>query len=146
MPTSAAGDFDPRFTVVDESTHVRHTSLGFSFTGKLRDPREGRKAGHERVRCFLSGPNEAQCLGMVHLNGRVGGTGRLRFAGDIGADERRLRITGGNRDFESVKGNVRMRGVDTGRTRFRFELRLPSPNPAPRSPPPPARGAARSGG
>ena len=116
-PASAA-----QFHVVDESPLVRHTSTGFSIAGKLRDPQSALKAGHERVRCFLSGPNQAECLGVVHLNGRVGGTGKLRFAGDIDADERRLRITGGKRDFEHVRGNVRVRGLSTERTRFRFYL------------------------
>ncbi len=87
------------------------------------------------MRCFLSGPNQAQCLGMVHLNGRVGGSGKLRFAGDVDGDEQRLRIIGGKRDFELAKGKIRLRGLGGERTRFRFELRpsLPSPTPAPRS-------------
>jgi hypothetical protein len=111
-----------QFHVVDESPFVHQTSTGFRTSGKLRDPETGRKAGHERTRCLFAGPAEAQCLGVVHLNGRVGGTGTLRFAGDLGADEQRMRITGGSRDFDEAKGKVRLRGLAGSRTRFRFLL------------------------
>jgi hypothetical protein len=125
LPASA-DSIDPRFHVVDESPFVHHTSTGFRTTGKLRDPQTGRKAGHERTRCLFAGPAEAQCLGVVHLNGRVGGTGKLRFAGDIGADEQRVRVTGGSGDFEAVRGKLTFRGLgEPDRTRFRFDLRRP---------------------
>jgi hypothetical protein len=124
LPASAA-----HFHLVDESPFVHHTATGFRTTGKLRDPRTGRKAGHERTRCLFSGPAEAQCLGVVHLNGRAGGTGKLRYSGDLGADEQRVRVTGGSGDFEAVRGKLTFRGLgDPDRTRFRFDLRATKVN------------------
>jgi hypothetical protein len=120
-PASAA-----QFHVVDESPFIHHTPTGFRTTGKVRDPQTNLKAGHERTRCLFSGPAAAQCYGVVHLNGRVGGTGKLRFAGDVGRDEQRVRVTGGSRDFEAARGKIRLRGLAGERTRFRFYLTPPA--------------------
>jgi hypothetical protein len=123
LAAPAGAEPEHHFTVADLDANLHQTSLGFRISGDVIDPRRGGKAGHERVRCYLSGPNEATCLGVVHLNGRVGGAGLIRFTGDIGSDDRRLHIKGGTRDFETARGKVTMRGLNTPKTRFRFYLR-----------------------
>ena len=87
-------------------------------TLKRPHPRDVR-VGRDRWQCRAKQhPYRLKCRLLVHLNGRIGGKGYIRAKGTFFHKDKYIRVVGGTRQFNGVRGKVFWNG-----TRVGFHLR-----------------------
>jgi hypothetical protein len=120
-PASAA--FDHHFRVIEKARYHRLASgNGFRFRGKLFAPRNRHnRVGRDHGRCRLR-HNVGRCRAVVHLNGKIGGSGDLKIRGQIRTHDNRLIVIGGSHDFNGVAGKVLLHNLNRRTTALRFAL------------------------
>jgi len=130
----AFASFDHRFTVAIGDPRIKAVGTDkYRAKARLLNPRDR----HERVgrlwgvRKALSGRKSYYRL-RFHLSGLIGGFGSIRVHGNFGGHDRRLRVVGGNHDFNGVVGHVDF--GDRGLAHFVLKRTFIEPHHAP--PPP----------
>src|SRR5262245_55484407 len=104
LPASAS--FDHHFRVIDKVISIHRISAEVErLRFALIDPRHPhQRVGRYRGRCKQIAQRKFRCRLVVHLNGDIGGFGKLQVRGVNGGDDRTLEIVGGNHDFRGVTG------------------------------------------
>ena len=104
LPASAS--FDHHFTVLEKQRfHVLPNEEVFTVRGQLFDPRNhDNKVGSDHGRCKIRPHGVLRCRGVMHLNGEIGGSGDIKYRGNVRRDDSRLNVTGGSGDFNGVAG------------------------------------------
>jgi len=125
LATSASA-FDPHFKVIArEKAGHRVGQTGFRFRERLLEPHNRSvRVGHDRVTCRQKRRHDVKCRALVHLNGRVGGRGDIRVAGDIDtrSGDNRLNVVGGTQQFNGVAGKVIVRKQNSKVNKLHFHL------------------------
>jgi hypothetical protein len=87
---------------------------------KLKDPHNRLvRVGRDRWQCRAKEhPYRLKCRLLVHLNGRIGGKGYIRAKGTFFHKDKYIRVIGGSRQFNGVRGKVFWNGIRVG-----FDLR-----------------------
>jgi hypothetical protein len=87
---------------------------------KLKDPHNRTiRVGRDRWQCRAKEhPYRLKCRALIHLNGRIGGKGYIRAKGTFFHKDKYIRVIGGTRQFNGVRGKVFWNG-----TRVGFHLR-----------------------
>jgi hypothetical protein len=126
LATPASASFDRHFAVIAKAQSGRFTGNKFRFKDKLVDPENrsdkvGRDWGWCKARATT---RRLRCRGLIRLNGKIGGFGKLRVRGNIGPDDNRLNVVGGTNDFNGVGGKMLIydQGRNGPRQRFHFDL------------------------
>jgi hypothetical protein len=97
---------------VGQNVFVRQDTL------KRPHPRDVR-VGRDRWQCRAKQhPYRLKCRLLAHLNGRIGGKGYIRAKGTFFHKDKYIRVIGGTRQFNGVRGKVFWNG-----TRVGFHLR-----------------------
>jgi hypothetical protein len=83
---SLASAFDYRFTVLAKSIAFRPVGEHvFRFRDRLYDPDNRHdRVGRDRAKCRERRPHSFKGHAVVFLNGEIGGSGKIKLAGDIG--------------------------------------------------------------
>ena len=106
LATSASA-FDHHFYVHQKyrSGHTIGQNV-FVSQHKLKDPHNRTvRVGRDRWQCRgKDHPSRLKCRALVHLNGRIGGKGYIRVRGQVGHGDKYLRVVGGTRQFNGVRG------------------------------------------
>ncbi len=104
VPASAS--FDPHFTVFEkQSFHVLPNRDAFTIRGGLYDPRNhDDRVGNDHGVCKIRPHEVLRCHGIMHLNGEIGGSGDIKYRGNVRRGDTRLNVTGGSGDFNGVAG------------------------------------------
>ena len=77
----------------------------FTIRGQLFDPRNhDDKVGNDHGRCRIRPHEVLRCRGVMHLNGEIGGSGDIKYRGNVRRHDSRLNVTGGSGDFNGVAG------------------------------------------
>jgi len=106
LAVTASGSFDSHFTVL-EKARFQSVSNGTAFTirGRLFDPRNrDDRVGRDRALCEVRPQELLKCRGKMHFNGEIGGSGSIRYRGNVRPHHSRLNVTGGSGDFNGVAG------------------------------------------
>jgi hypothetical protein len=106
LAVPASASFDPHFTVLEKARfHVLQNEQAFTIRGGLFDPLDHDDwVGSDRGRCEIRPHRLLRCRGVMELNGEIGGSGRIRYRGNVRPGHPRLNITGGSGDFNGIAG------------------------------------------
>ena len=106
LAVPATASFDSHFTVLEKARfHVLSNERAFTIRGGLFDPRNhDDRVGSDRGRCKIRPHGVLRCRGVMHLNGEIGGSGDIKYRGNVRRDDSRLNVTGGSGDFNGVAG------------------------------------------
>ena len=106
LAVPASASFDHHFTVLEkQSFHVLPNGEAFTIRGQLFDPRDhDDKVGNDHGRCRIRPHEVLRCRGVMHFNGEIGGSGDIKYRGNVRRDDSRLNVTGGSGDFNGVAG------------------------------------------
>jgi hypothetical protein len=104
VPANAS--FASHFTVFEKARfHVLSNDRAFTIKGKLFDPlNRDDRVGSDRGRCRIRPHEVLRCRGVMHLNGEIGGSGDIKYRGNVRPHDSRLNVTGGSGDFNGVAG------------------------------------------
>ena len=127
LAVPAFGSFDHHFTVFEKARfHVLQNQEVFTIRGGLYDPRNhDDRVGSDHARCKIRPHETLRCRGVVHLNGEIGGgSGDIKYRGDVRPGDSRLNVTGGSGDFNGVAGKWVFENVNESGTKSldRFSL------------------------
>src|SRR4051794_9881072 len=103
----ATASFDSHFTVFEKARfHLFQNQEIFTIRGGLYDPRNhGDRVGSDHARCKVRPHETLRCRGVIHLNGEIGGgSGDIKYRGNVSPGDSRLNVTGGSGDFNGVAG------------------------------------------
>ena len=119
LAVPASASFDPHFRVFEKARfHVVHNGEAFTIRGGLFDPlNHDNRVGNDRGRCKIRPHEVARCRGIMHLNGEIGGSGDIKYRGNIGPDDFRINVTGGSGDFNGVAGKFVFENVNESGTK-----------------------------
>jgi hypothetical protein len=121
LATSASA-FDHHFYVHQKyrSGHDGGPNGPFVSQHKLKDPHNRTvRVGRDRFVCRAKhGGGTLSCRALVHLNGRIGGKGYIRVRGEVHHGDKYMKVVGGTRQFNGVRGRVFWNGIRIG-----FDLR-----------------------
>ena len=106
LAVPASASFDPHFTVFENARfHILSNERVFTIRGGLYDPlNHDNRVGSDHARCRILSPEKARCRGIIHLNGEIGGSGDIKYRGNVSHHDFRLNVTGGSGDFNGVAG------------------------------------------
>ena len=101
---SPASAFDHHFSVVAKSIAFHPVGEhAFRFGDRLYDPDNRHDGvGRDRAKCRERRPHSFKCHAVVLLNGEIGGSGKIKLAGDIGGGDNKVNVAGGTDDFNGV--------------------------------------------
>jgi hypothetical protein len=104
LPASAS--FDHHFTVFENASfQVLPDRDAFRIKGGLFDPaNHDDRVGSDHSLCKIRPHGVLRCRGIMHLNGEIGGSGDIKYRGNVRRDDSRLNVTGGSGDFNGVAG------------------------------------------
>ena len=109
LAVPASASFDPHFTVFENARfHMLSNERVFTVRGGLYEPlNHNDRVGKDRARCrFRPTNNVLRCRGVMHLNGEIGGSGDIKYRGNISDVDPRVNVTGGSGDFNGVAGKL----------------------------------------
>jgi hypothetical protein len=106
VPASAS--FDPHFTVFENARfHLLSNERVFTVRGGLYEPFDHNdRVGSDRGRCRVRSEFVLRCRGVIHLNGEIGGSGDIKYRGNLKKHEFRVNVTGGSGDFNGIAGKL----------------------------------------
>jgi hypothetical protein len=106
LAVPASASFDPHFTVFENARfHVLANERAFTIRGGLYEPQNhDDRVGSDHGRCKIRPHGVLRCRGIIHLNGEIGGSGDIKYRGNVRRDDSRLNVTGGSGDFNAVAG------------------------------------------
>jgi hypothetical protein len=106
LAVPASASFDHHFTVLEKARfHVLSNEEAFTIRGGLFDPaNRADRVGSDHGRCKIRPHGVLRCRGVMHLNGEIGGSGDIKYRGNVRRDDSRLNVTGGSGDFNGVAG------------------------------------------
>jgi hypothetical protein len=106
LAVPASASFDRHFTVLEKARfHVLPNEEVFTIRAGLFDPlNHDDKVGNDHARCKIRPHNLLRCRGIMHFNGEIGGSGDIKYRGNVRPDDSRLNVTGGSGDFNGVAG------------------------------------------
>ena len=124
---ATASSFDSHFTVLEKARfHVLQNQEVFTIRGGLYDPRNhDDRVGSDHARCKIRPHETLRCRGVIHLNGEIGGgSGDIKYRGNVRPHDSRLNVTGGSGDFNGVAGKWVFENVNESGTKSldRFSL------------------------
>ena len=127
LAVPAFGSFDHHFTVFEKARfHVLQNQEVFTIRGGLYDPRNhDDRVGSDHARCKIRPHETLRCRGVIHLNGEIGGgSGDIKYRGNVQPGDSRLNVTGGSGDFNGVAGKWVFENVNESGTKSldRFSL------------------------
>ena len=126
LAVPASASFDPHFRVFEKARfHVVHNGEAFTIRGGLFDPlNHDNRVGNDRGRCKIRPHGVARCRGVMHLDGEIGGSGDIKYRGNVRPGDSRLNVTGGSGDFNGVAGKWVFKNVNESGTKSldRFSL------------------------
>ena len=127
LAVTAFGSFDHHFTVFEKARfHVLQNQEVFTIRGGLYDPRNhDDRVGSDHAKCKVRPPETVRCRGVIHLNGEIGGgSGDIKYRGNVRPHDFRLNVTGGSGDFNGVAGKWVFENVNESGTKSldRFSL------------------------
>ena len=98
LAVPASASFDPHFTVFEKARfHVLQNEEVFTIRGGLYDPlNHDNRVGSDHARCKIRPHETLRCRGVIHLNGEIGGSGDIKYRGNIRPHDFRLNVTGGS--------------------------------------------------
>jgi hypothetical protein len=108
LAVPASASFDHHFTVLEKARfHVLSNERAFTIRGGLYEPlNHNDRVGSDHGRCKIRPNNALRCRGVMHLNGEIGGSGGIKYRGNIRKHDFRVNVTGGSGDFNGVAGKV----------------------------------------
>jgi len=109
LAVPAPASFAPHFTVLEKARfHLLSNERVFTVRGGLYDPlNHNDRVGKDRGRCRVRPDNNVlRCRGVMHFNGEIGGSGDIKYRGNISDVDPRVNVTGGSGDFNGVAGKV----------------------------------------
>ena len=106
LAVPASASFDPHFTVLEKARfHELPKRHAFTIRGRLYDPsNHNDRVGSDHGVCKIRPHEVLKCRGIMHLNGEIGGSGDIKYRGDVRPHDSRLNVTGGSGDFNGVTG------------------------------------------
>jgi hypothetical protein len=106
LAVPASASFDHHFTVLEKARfHVLQNEEAFTIRAGLFDPlNHDDRVGSDHGRCKIRPPGALRCRGVIHLNGEIGGSGDIKYRGNVRKHDSRLNVTGGSGDFNGVAG------------------------------------------
>ncbi len=106
VPASARVDHHFSVDIRGSETHFGGGQERFHLHAPLvQKDNHANQVGNLRFHCRQAN-DKLRCAGRVHLNGEVGGFGDMFVRGNLGRNDNRLNITGGNGDFEGAAGKI----------------------------------------
>ena len=119
LAVPASASFDPHFTVLEKARfNVLQNQEAFTIRGGLFDPLDHDNwVGSDRARCKIRPHEVLRCRGVMHLNGEIGGSGDIKYRGNVSPDDFRLNVTGGSGDFNGVAGKWVFENVNESGTK-----------------------------
>jgi hypothetical protein len=120
---SSASAFDHHFTVLSKTKSGQRDGSVFRFEDVLLNPNDrSDRVGRDHGKCRFS-RQESKCRAVIHLNGKIGGSGDIRVKGDTGRNDKRLNVVGGSGQFDGVAGKMKLHGTQNKRVdRLHFDL------------------------
>ena len=126
LAVPAFGSFDHHFTVFEKARfHVLENQEVFTVRAGLYDRRNhDDRVGSDHARCKIRPHNTLKCRGVIHLNGEIGGSGDIKYRGNVSPGDTRLNVTGGSGDFNGVAGKWVFKNVNRSGSKslIRFSL------------------------
>ena len=126
LAVTAFGSFDHHFTVFEKARfHVLQNQEVFTIRGGLYDPRNhADRVGSDHARCKIRPHETLRCRGVIHLNGEIGGSGDIKYRGNVSPHDSRLNVTGGSGDFNGIAGKWVFKSLNRSGTKSlnRFSL------------------------
>jgi hypothetical protein len=106
VPASAS--FDSHFTVFENARfHLLSNERVFTVRGGLYEPLDHNdRVGSDHGRCRVLSEFVLRCRGVIHLNGEIGGSGDIKYRGNLRKHEFRVNVTGGSGDFNGIAGKL----------------------------------------
>jgi hypothetical protein len=120
LAVPATASFDHHFTVLEKARfHVLSNQELFTIRGGLFDPlNHDNRVGSDHGRCKIRPHEVLMCRGIMHLNGEIGGgSGDIKYRGNVRPDDSRLNVTGGSGDFNGVAGKWVFENVNKSGTK-----------------------------
>jgi hypothetical protein len=123
-PASAGAPFDRHFTVIERDTAGHRIPDGFAFRFDVLNPANlSNKVGHGHARCTGQRGRKSRCLGLIHLDGAIGGFGDLVVRGNFGRRDRTLTVVDGNGDFTGrIAGKMTVHPLSRRYQALHFDL------------------------
>jgi hypothetical protein len=108
LAVPATASFDSHFTVFENARfHLLANERVFTVRGGLFDPlNHDDRVGKDRGRCRVRSEFVLRCRGVIHLNGEIGGSGDIKYRGNLKKHEFRVNVTGGSGDFNGIAGKL----------------------------------------
>jgi hypothetical protein len=115
----ATASFDSHFRVFEKARfHLVSDGQAFTIRGGLFDPRNrDDRVGRDRGFCKLRPGELLKCRGKMHFSGEIGGSGDIRYRGNVRPGHERLNVTGGSGDFNGVAGKWVFENVNKSGTK-----------------------------
>ena len=126
LAVPASASFDRHFTVFEKARfHVLSNEQAFTIRGGLFDRRNhDNRVGSDRGRCKIRPHEVLRCRGIFHLNGEIGGSGHIKYRGNLRPHDSRFNVTGGSGDFNGIAGKWVFKSLNRSGTKSlnRFSL------------------------
>ena len=108
LAVPATASFDSHFTVFEKARfHLLSNERVFTVRGGLYEPLDHNdRVGSDRGRCRVRSEFVLRCRGVIHLNGEIGGSGDIKYRGNLKKHEFRVNVTGGSGDFNGIAGKL----------------------------------------
>ena len=116
--------FDHHFSVLSKTKSGQRAGDTFRFKDVLLNPSDrSDRVGRDRGQCTQKSRHAVKCRAVVHLNGKIGGSGDIRVHGDFGRQDNRLNVVGGSGQFDGVAGKMKLHGTANRRIdKLHFDL------------------------
>jgi hypothetical protein len=107
LAVPASASFDPHFTVFENARFHPLSEQVFTIRGGLYEPlNHNDRVGSDHARCRIPKEGVLRCRGVMHLNGEIGGSGDIKYRGNLKKHEFRVNVTGGSGDFNGIAGKL----------------------------------------
>ena len=108
LAVPATASFDSHFRVFENARfHLLSNEQVFTIRGGLYDPlNHDDRVGSDHGRCRVRSEFVLRCRGVIHLNGEIGGSGDIKYRGNLKKHEFRVNVTGGSGDFNGIAGKL----------------------------------------